>query len=63
MKNTKSTKKIKENKITERVFKNETILLDDILNKYLENKVEKIINSVYSCDEVRAISNENKAVL
>ncbi|MBI9010616.1 MAG: hypothetical protein JEZ08_00185 [Clostridiales bacterium] len=63
MKNTNRKNKKEINyKITERVFNNENSSIEDILNGYLERKVEKLINSGYDNKEVRAISKENKEV-
>lgn len=61
MKNTKN-KIDNKNKITERVFANENVSIEDILKKYINNKVDKLINKGYANEEIRAISNETKEV-
>lgn len=49
-----------ENKITERVFSNDNKSLQELLTKYLNNKVEKAIKGLYDCNEVKATLSERE---
>lgn len=47
--------------ITERTFEGSNTL-EELLTQYLENKLEKIINSSYDDDEIGTTSLDNKEV-
>ena len=47
--------------ITERVFSDGDNSLQDLLNIYFENAIEKILKNLYDAKEVRAISEKEVA--
>lgn len=58
----KNTKIQIENKITERVFSNDSASIQSILKRYLEKKVETAVNGLYDDSEIGTTSSISKEV-